>query len=57
MNLPLIANVVAFVVLLLLLARTRHTQWSLAKKYYSVSRWAWSLAWRCTPSMVLITRR
>ena len=32
MNFPLIANVVVFVVLLLLLAQTRHTQWSLAKK-------------------------
>lgn len=32
MNFPLIANVVVFVVLLLLLAQTRHKQWSLAKK-------------------------
>ncbi|AFJ46672.1 sodium:dicarboxylate symporter YdjN [Shimwellia blattae DSM 4481 = NBRC 105725] len=32
MNLPLIANVVVFVILLLALSRTRHTQWSLAKK-------------------------
>jgi L-cystine uptake protein TcyP (sodium:dicarboxylate symporter family) len=31
MNFPLIANVVVFVVLLLLLAQTRHKQWSLAK--------------------------
>lgn len=38
MNFPLIANVVAFVVLLLLLARTRHTQWSLAKKSTTRSR-------------------
>jgi len=32
MNLPLIANIVVFVILLLLLAQTRHRQWSLAKK-------------------------
>ncbi len=32
MNFPLIANIVVFVVLLLLLAQTRHRQWSLAKK-------------------------
>ena len=32
MNFPLIANVVVFVVLLLLLAQARHKQWSLAKK-------------------------
>lgn len=32
MNLPLIANVAVFVILLLALARTRHTNWSLAKK-------------------------
>ncbi len=32
MNFPLIANIVVFVVLLLLLAQTRHKQWSLAKK-------------------------
>ena len=32
MNFPLIANVVVFVALLLLLAQTRHKQWSLAKK-------------------------
>ncbi len=32
MNFPLIANIVAFVILLLLLAQTRHRQWSLAKK-------------------------
>ena len=32
MNLPLVLNVVVFVALLLLLAQTRHKQWSLAKK-------------------------
>lgn len=32
MNFPLIANIVVFVVLLLLLAQARHKQWSLAKK-------------------------
>lgn len=32
MNLPLVINVVVFVALLLLLAQTRHKQWSLAKK-------------------------
>lgn len=32
MNLPLIANIVVFVILLLALAKTRNTQWSLAKK-------------------------
>ena len=32
MNFPLIANIIVFVVLLLLLAQTRHKQWSLAKK-------------------------
>ena len=32
MNFPLIANVIVFVILLLLLAQTRHKQWSLAKK-------------------------
>jgi len=32
MNVPLIANIVVFVVLLLLLAQTRKKQWSLAKK-------------------------
>lgn len=32
MNLPLVLNVVVFVALLLLLAQTRHTKWSLAKK-------------------------
>ncbi|MGL5699063.1 MAG: cation:dicarboxylate symporter family transporter, partial [Kluyvera sp.] len=32
MNLPLIANVIVFVVLLFGLAQTRHKQWSLAKK-------------------------
>ncbi|MGL4196006.1 MAG: cation:dicarboxylate symporter family transporter, partial [Edwardsiella piscicida] len=32
MNLPLIGNVIAFVALLLLLARSRHTRWSLSKK-------------------------
>lgn len=32
MNFPLIANVVVFASLLLLLAQTRHKQWSLAKK-------------------------
>ena len=32
MNPPLIANVVVFVILLLLLAQTRHKSWSLAKK-------------------------
>ncbi|MFS2223696.1 L-cystine transporter [Pantoea sp. B65] len=32
MNLPLILNIVAFVALLLLLARTRRTNWSLSKK-------------------------
>ncbi|EKS7794481.1 L-cystine transporter [Edwardsiella piscicida] len=31
MNLPLIGNVIAFVALLLLLARSRHTRWSLSK--------------------------
>ena len=31
MNLPLIANIVVFVILLLLLAQTRHRQWSQAK--------------------------
>lgn len=33
MNLPLVVNVLVFAVLLLLLAQTRHKQWSLAKKY------------------------
>lgn len=32
MNFPLIVNVMVFVILLLLLAKTRHKQWSLAKK-------------------------
>ncbi len=32
MNLPLVINVLVFVALLLLLAQTRHKQWSLAKK-------------------------
>lgn len=32
MNLPLVVNIVVFIVLLLLLAQTRHKQWSLAKK-------------------------
>ncbi|WP_058909796.1 L-cystine transporter [Entomohabitans teleogrylli] len=32
MNFPLIANIAVFVILLLALAQTRHTQWSLAKK-------------------------
>lgn len=32
MNLPLVINVLVFVALLLLLAQTHHTQWSLAKK-------------------------
>lgn len=32
MNLPLIINVLVFIALLFLLAQTRHTQWSLAKK-------------------------
>ncbi|WP_395755046.1 L-cystine transporter [Edwardsiella ictaluri] len=32
MNLPLTGNVIAFVALLLLLARSRHTHWSLSKK-------------------------
>lgn len=32
MNFPLIANIVVFVGLLLLLAQSRHKQWSLAKK-------------------------
>lgn len=32
MNIPLIINVLVFVALLFLLAQTRHTQWSLAKK-------------------------
>ncbi|PSH14888.1 L-cystine transporter [Yersinia pseudotuberculosis] len=32
MNLPLVVNVLVFAVLLLLLAQTRHKQWSLAKK-------------------------
>ncbi|MTD39825.1 cation:dicarboxylase symporter family transporter [Erwinia sp. CPCC 100877] len=32
MNFPLIANIVAFAILLLVLAQTRHRQWSLAKK-------------------------
>ena len=32
MNFPLIANIVVFVILLLLLAQTRRKQWSLAKK-------------------------
>lgn len=32
MNMPLILNVIAFFVLLLLLTRTRKTDWSLAKK-------------------------
>ena len=32
MNLPLVLNVVVFVALLILLAQTRHKQWSLAKK-------------------------
>ncbi|TCB80645.1 L-cystine transporter [Acinetobacter sp. ANC 4173] len=32
MNMPLIINVILFVVLLFLLSRTRHTNWSLAKK-------------------------
>ena len=32
MNFPLIANIVVFVILLLLLAQARHKQWSLAKK-------------------------
>ncbi len=32
MNFPLVANVVAFVILLLVLGQTRRTQWSLAKK-------------------------
>ena len=32
MNLPLVINVLVFVALLLLLAQTRRTKWSLAKK-------------------------
>ena len=32
MNMPLILNVIAFFMLLLLLTRTRKTDWSLAKK-------------------------
>lgn len=36
MNLPLVINVLVFVALLLLLAQTRHKQWSLAKKFWSV---------------------
>lgn len=32
MNLPLVINVLLFVALLLLLAQTRHKQWSLSKK-------------------------
>ncbi len=32
MNFPLVINVLVFVALLLLLAQTRHKQWSLAKK-------------------------
>ena len=32
MNFPLIANIIVFAILLLLLAQTRHKQWSLAKK-------------------------
>lgn len=35
MNLPLVINVLVFVALLLLLAQTRRTKWSLAKKYSS----------------------
>lgn len=44
MNFPLIANVVVFAVLLLALAQTRHKQWSLAKKCWSVWRSALSSA-------------
>lgn len=32
MNFPLIANIIVFVVLLLLLAQTRHKQWSLGEE-------------------------
>ena len=32
MNMPLIINVILFMALLFLLSRTRHTNWSLAKK-------------------------
>lgn len=45
MNFPLIANVVVFAVLLLALAQTRHKQWSLAKKCWSVWLSALFLAW------------
>lgn len=48
MNFPLIANVVVFAVLLFALAQTRHKQWSLAKKYWSVSLSALSLVSACS---------
>lgn len=35
MNFPLIANIAVFVILLFVLAQTRHKQWSLAKKCLS----------------------
>lgn len=52
MNFPLIANVIVFAVLLLALAQTRHKQWSLAKKYWSVWLSALFSARRCNLSMV-----
>ena len=39
MNLPLSLNLLAFLALLLGLAQTRHTQWSLAKKVALATRY------------------
>ncbi|MEW7001302.1 hypothetical protein M5585_18635 [Serratia ureilytica] len=48
MNFPLVINVLVFVALLLLLAQTRHKQWSLAKKCWSAWWSAWYSAWACS---------